>query len=120
MAQNSNTTSLYTTVKNTSGVAKVFGFLGERGKRLAVDESYTQRGNLISKLGAQTSKRRFQALERSLEEGRLEIISTPGVHVYDATLDETKVLAIDNGILGVVDPTWLSSGSSEFEEADAA
>jgi hypothetical protein len=115
MAQNANTTCLYTTVQNVSGAERVFGYLGVRGMRLADGEVVTVRGDLISKLGNQTSARRFQALERSLDaNGSLKIVSTPAVHLYDPIWDHTKILALQAGVLGTVDPCWDSSGSSGF------
>lgn len=115
MAQNANTQCLYTTVQNTSGKERVFGYLGTRGMRLAAGEVVTVRGDLVSKLGNQTSARRFKALERSLDRhGSLKIISSPAVYLYDPVDDVTKQLALNNGHLGFVDPCWDSSGSSAF------
>lgn len=115
MAQNANTACLYTTVKNISGKTRVFGFLGPRGMRLAPGETVTVRGDLIGRLGNMTSARRFKALERSLDiNGSLQIISTPAVHLYDPVAERTRVLAFQNGVLGVTDPCWDSSGSSNF------
>lgn len=116
MSQNANTDCLYTTVKNVSGKERVFGFLGERGKRLLANETFTQRGDLVAKLGAQTSARRFKALERSLLAGSLEIVKTPAVHLYDDTDDVVRMLVLDNGVLGFADPCWASSGSSDFTD----
>jgi len=42
---------LYTTVKNVSGAARVFGFLGAHGKRLANNETYTVPGDLVATVG---------------------------------------------------------------------
>jgi len=115
MTQVADTTCLYTMVKNLTGSARTFGFLGEHGMRLAADEAVLIRGDLIAKLGAQTSARQFKALEKSLRSGTLQIVSTPGVHLYDAVADETRILALENGVLGLVDPCWNASGSSDFE-----
>jgi len=120
MAQNANTECLYTTVKNVSGVAKAFGFLGAHGKRLNAGETVTIPGDLVSALGGggKWSQRRFKALERSLDSlGFLQIVSTPAVHLYDPLEDRTRALAFVGGQLGVVDPCWLSSGSSAFGSA---
>lgn len=118
MAQNANTDCLYTTVKNVSGVERTFGYLGVRGMRLLANEVVTVRGDLVSKLGNQTSARRFKALERSLDDNSsLEIVSSPSVHLYDPVLDQTRTLALQNNVLGLVDPCWLSSGSSDFSAA---
>ena len=120
MAQNANTECLYTSVKNISGAERVFGFLGARGMRLAAAEVVTVPGNLISALGkgGAGAQRKFKGLERSLDKNSsLEIISTPAVYLYDAVHDRTRVLALQNEVLGVVDPCWASSGSSDFSAA---
>lgn len=120
MSQNANTACLRTTVKNVSGKTRSFGFLGAHGMRLAPDEIVTVSGNLIEKLGGTLSQRRFQALEKSLDtNGSLMILSTPAVFVRDETDDRTRQIALDNGVLGVTDPCWESSGSSNFATADS-
>lgn len=118
MAQNGSNACLGTTVKNTSGKARVFGFLGPRGKRLAANESFTVRGDLVATLGGQTSKRRYDALSASLDRGSLEIVKSPAVFLYDETDDRTRQLAVDNQALGTVDPCYDSSGSSIFTDGD--
>jgi hypothetical protein len=117
--QTVNDDCLSTTVKNTSGVERVFGYLGVRGKRLAAGETFTVRGDLVSKLGNQTSARRFLGLKRSLERGSLQILKTPAVHLYDAVDDRVRVLALEGAELGTVDPCWDSEGSSDFADASA-
>lgn len=118
MAQVATSDCLYTSVKNVSGKERVFGFLGVRGMRLAADEVVTVRGDLVGRLGNMTSARRHQALERSLtgnngaRDPSLQIISTPAVHLSDG--DQTKLLALQGGVLGLVDPCWDESGTSEF------
>jgi hypothetical protein len=113
-----DTDCLYTTVQNISGKERVFGFLGDRGKRLAAGEMVTIPGNLPNHLGGggQWSQRRFKALERSLIRESLAIVNTPGVHVYDPINDVTRVVAQEGGLIGSVDPCWtkqsLSSSSS--------
>lgn len=109
---NANTACLFSTVKNISGKTRVFGYLGERGKRLLANETYTVRGNLIATLGAKTAARKFKALERSVDpcqNDSLQIISTPAVFLLDATTDATKILSVDSGVLGAVDPCWTSA-----------
>jgi len=124
MAQNGNTDCLFTTVKNVSGVERQFGFLGPRGKRLAADETFTIPGDLVSYLGGgggangSYKQRPFKALERALDvNGSLEIVNSPAVHLYDPIQDRTRQLALVGGQLGVVDPCWYSSGSSDFSAA---
>lgn len=120
MAQDANSTCLYTTVKNVSGAERVFGFLGARGMRLDAAEVVTIPGNLIAALGngGRGAQRKFKGLARALDQnGSLEIVSTPGVHLYDAVHDRTRVLSLQGEVLGVVDPCWASSGSSDFSAA---
>lgn len=76
---------LYTTVKNTSGVAKVFGFLGAHGKRLANNGTYTVPGDLVATLGngGRGGQRKFKALENALENGDLVIVSSPAVYLSE-------------------------------------
>lgn len=114
------TTGLYTTVENTSGVEKVFGFLGTHGKRLAANETYTVSGDLVSKLGNARSQRKFKALESALKTGDLSIVSSPAVYLYDATNEESRELSLDNGVLGTVDPQWdpAGTGASDFVDND--
>lgn len=106
---------LYTTVRNTSGSVRSFGFLGDHGMRLAVGEQVTVRGNLVDQIAKR--KRAFQGLERALEATDLAVLKTPAVHLYDDTNDEVKMLALDAGVLGGTDPCWgaLSLSSHEAE-----
>jgi len=85
--------------------------------RLTAGEVVTVPGNLIDALGrgGQGSQRKFKALQRALDDNSsLEIVSTPGVHLYDPVHDRTRILALQGQVLGVVDPCWYSSGSSGF------
>lgn len=78
---------LYTTVKNISGTAKVFGFLGAHGKRLANDGTYTVPGDLVATLGngGKGGQRKFKALEKALEGGDLAIVSSPSVYLSEGS-----------------------------------
>ncbi len=114
------TTGLYTTVENTSGAEKVFGFLGTHGKRLAANETYTVPGDLVTKLGAKRSMRQFKALEAALSVGDLKIVSSPAVYLYDATDEVTRELEISGGVLGTVDPQWDPAGTGTSDYTDYA
>ena len=114
MAQTPTTASLYTIVRNTSGSEKAFGFLGEHGMRLGVDEQVSIRGDLPAKLGNQHSRRQWDSFENALINGLLELISTPAPVLYDATNDKSVVLAFDDDCLGYTDPGWSESDSSDF------
>jgi hypothetical protein len=96
---------LYTTVINT-GATRPIGYLGKHGKRLAAGEQFSEPGHLPDKL--RDNLRKFHSLERDLDEGRLAILSTPSVHLYDDTLDVAKVLELNNNSLSAQDPCWGS------------
>jgi hypothetical protein len=114
-----NTTDLYTTVKNTSGAAMVFGFLSKHGRRLDADATYTVPGDLVGALGAQRSQRQFQALERALLSGDLTIVKSPSVYLRSEDDDATKELALGTtDILGTTVPSWQGGGS--FAQAAGA
>ncbi len=72
---------LYTTVKNTSGVEKVFGFIGKHGKKLANNGTATVFGELAALIG--TNRRKQVSLSNALLNGLLEILSTPRPFVAD-------------------------------------
>jgi hypothetical protein len=102
------TTDLYTTVKNVSGKALAFGFLGAHGVTLADNASYSVPGDLVTKLGAQRSQRKFKALEYALTNGLLDIVKSPSVYLRSADDDATKELALgsDDTSLGTSTPSF--------------
>lgn len=107
-----STTDLYTTVKNTSGATAVFGFLGTHGKRLENNETYTQPGDLVTKLGAVRSQRGFQSLERALNAGDLTIVKSPSVYLLSETGNVTEELAMNSSrVLGTSTPSWQGGGN---------
>src|SRR5688572_21991290 len=105
------TECLYTTVRNVSGEERAFGFLPPHGRRLADDEQISIPGHLADYVAGK-NRRSLQALEACVEAGDLIIMRTPAVHLYDPTLDVIKVLDLEDGDLGVVDPCWGSYSSS--------
>jgi len=110
------TDCILTTVKNTSGASKRFSFLPPHGKEMASNEEYTFEGDLVSAVrrpgGFVASKRVIAGLTAALENGDLEVIKTPAPVFYDPTLDVTKMLKVDNGLLLLADPCWLATSSS--------
>lgn len=104
------TTDLYTTVKNVSGKTLTFGFLGAHGKTLNANDTYTVPGDLVTKLGAQRSQRKFKALERALVNNLLDIVSSPSVYLLSGST--TRELAANaTGVLGTTPPSWNGGGS---------
>jgi hypothetical protein len=95
---------LYTTVKNTSGAARVFGFLGKHGKRLAHNETYTVPGDLVAELGAKRSLREFTALEKALETGDVVIVNSPAVYLTDIDDGSIDQVQVDDGAVETRSP----------------
>lgn len=110
---------LYTVVENTSSGERTFGYLGPRGMRLAANEVVAIPGDLVATLGAMSQsggrRRKFAGLERSLEAGRLRINSRPSPILFDPVAESPKSLAVVNGALGLVDPTYSDDASDSFD-----
>jgi hypothetical protein len=110
----------YSTLRNTSGVAKTFGFLPPHGVKLDVDEEYSVFGDIRSTVGRgdpATDRRHHQALVDALDRQDILILSTPSPVLLDATDDVPQILSLDNGTLSAVDPCWDTSDSADAEVA---
>lgn len=114
MAQTPNTDVLFTRVRNATGATRVFGFLGDRGARLGANETFLQRGDPRDTLAKH--KRKFDGLQRALLAGDLVIEQTPSPVLWDPVLEQAQLLALSNNVLGIVDPSWDESGSSDFQD----
>lgn len=118
MPTNPSADELFTVVENKTAGERVFGFLGPRGMRLGASEAVAIPGDLIASLGAQHQqggrRRKFDALQRSLKAGNLQINSRPAPVLYDPTDEVPKSIAIVGGVLGTVDPTYNSSDSDSY------
>jgi len=109
-----DTTCLYSTVKNTSGVRKTFGFLPPHGRTLKPDEEFTIYGDAreaVLRFERVTDRRHIMAFEAAIARGDIKIIQTPSPILKDETTEETKMLVLDNGSLAVADPCWEESVS---------
>jgi hypothetical protein len=110
-----DTSCLYSTVKNTSGVAKIFGFLPPHGRTLGVDEEFTFFGDIRQGLGGNqgpersVQRRLHSAFEAAIESGDLEIVSTPNPIFQDVDSGATKMLQLDDDAFVAVDPCWKAS-----------
>jgi len=111
------TECLYSTVRNTALTEKFFGFLPPHGRRLACGEEITVWGDIQHWLTRFTPNDRAK---RSLEialggDGTyaavLALVKTPSVHVFDDTLDETRIFTLVNGSAVYADPCWGSYSS---------
>jgi hypothetical protein len=120
------TECLYSTIKNTGTVEKFFGFLPPHGRRLYCGEEISVWGDIQHWLTRFTPNDRAR---RSLEvaiggeldssgntvyDRTLVIVKTPSVHLLDITLDETKIITLDNESLATADPCWGQYSSSSI------
>lgn len=108
-------THLYSTVKNTSGATRYFGYLPPHGLKLDDDEEVTILGHIqeaIIRNQRVTSKRTQDAFLADMTARNLDIKNTPNPVLYDETVDRTRLLRLDNDSLGTVDASWDPSSSS--------
>lgn len=108
----SDTNCMQTKVRNMSGAEAFFGFLPPHGKRLASGEEYTYFGSPDTLYASITKKRHRTALQNALTDGKIVIVSTPSPIAYDATLDVSKAIGVNNGSASVSDPCWGAYSSS--------
>lgn len=95
---------LYTTVKNVSGKTLTFSFLGAHGRTLANNGTYSVPGDLVAKLGNQRSKRAFNALERALTQGTLQITKSPAVYLTDVDDGSVDQVQVNDGAVQTTSP----------------
>jgi hypothetical protein len=112
---------LYSTVKNTSGVRKKFGFLPPHGRELAAGEELSVWGDIREALirhERTEARRSMVAFEAALRRGDIEIISTPGIILLDdSNPGSTQMLRLRNGTLGITSPCWNVNVSTSVESA---
>lgn len=107
-----DTSCLFSTVKNTSGGRKRFGFLPPHGRALDADEELTVFGNILEAVTRQqraTSRRHIQAFERAIDRGDIVIVNTPNPILQDTVTDDVKMLQLTSGSLSTVDACWTNS-----------
>ena len=122
MPLNPSAQELHTVVENMTDGERTVGFLGPRGMTLAANEVVAIPGDLVASLGVEANRgirRGFDALTRSLESGRLRINSRPAPILFDPIDEVPKSLSIQNGILGIVDPTYTDEDSESFAAVDS-
>ncbi len=111
---------LYSTVKNTSGGRKKFGFLPPHGRELAANEEFTVYGDVreaIIRFERTEARRSIIAFENAIERRDITIISTPNPILEDHMApNASKMIRLNGGVLGVVDPCWDFPQSSSISE----
>ncbi len=115
MAGGLDTRCLYSTVKNTSGRRKTFGFLPPHGRALNANEEFTVFGDIkaaIIPFERTNGRRNIIAFEQALVRGDIEIVNTPPVILEDdSNPGVSKQLNLRNGTLGLLDVCWNRSTS---------
>lgn len=115
MPQTPTALCMYTKVRNTTDKNLYFGYLGAHGRYVNAGETYDHKGNLINQLSERRKKRAFDSFTTALEAGEIEIVHTPAVILEDIDSGRPRQLALFGDALGVVDPCWDSTGSSNFD-----
>ena len=109
-----DTSCLYSTVKNVSGTKRMFGFLPPHGRELANNEEFTVFGDIRQSIGGSrgsdpsVQRRDRTAFANAIANGWLVIVSTPNPILKDIDSGDTKMLNLDDGTLGAVDPCWTN------------
>jgi hypothetical protein len=109
---------LFSTVKNTSGGAKTFGFLPPHGRRLGISEEFTCFGNILEAIIRDervTGRRQQKAFEAAISRGDIEILSTPNPILEDEN-GTVQMLILKDGVLSQYDPCWESYASPDDPE----
>jgi hypothetical protein len=110
-----DTSCLYSTVRNTSGGRKKFGFLPPHGRELAANEEFTVFGNVqesVIRMERVTSRRNIQAFEAAISREDLLIVNTPSP-IFEDRNGHSKMLHLDGaGNLSVTDPCWQSTSDN--------
>lgn len=114
-----DTSCLFSTVKNTCGSKRKFGFLPPHGRELDDNEEFTVFGNVLEAVAnangdRSTSRRHMVAFEAAIERGDIEILSTPAPILQDQTTGDSKMLRLNNGALGAIDPCWTRTASDDL------
>lgn len=105
---------LYSTVKNTSGQAKFFGFLPPHGKKLAAAEEYSVFGSILEAVVRHhraTDRRQQQGLAQALNNGDITLVKTPAPFLQDTVTSLVKIIQLTSGSLVVADPCFTASDS---------
>lgn len=109
-------TCLTSSVKNISGEEIICSFLPPHGRTLAAGESVEIVGDIWAEISRGTrSNRKRKALQKALDDGILELTSTPAPIIIDSVTGASKIVKLTSGTLGVEDPCWETSLSESDE-----
>ena len=105
------TDCLTTTVKNNTGVSKVFSFLPPHGRRLAAGQWLTFTGHLtdiVANGDAIAGKRKLAALTAAIAAGQLLVLDTPNPVLYDGFTDDSYMIQVKGRVLTITNPSFDS------------
>lgn len=109
-------TCLTSSVKNISGDEAWCSFLPPHGRKLAAGENVEIIGDIWAEISkGSRSNRKRKALQKALDDGVLELTSTPAPIIIDSVTGASKIVKLTSGTLGVEDPCWETS----LSESDA-
>lgn len=108
MSTTYDTSCLYSTVKNTSGGTLTFSYLGEHGRSLANNGTFTEMGDIRDTI-ARKGARAKTAFDSDVGEQRLTIVSTPSPILFDTVANDSKILSSSGGTVSGVAPCWETS-----------
>ena len=100
-------TTAQTVFRNTGSVTITLSFL--RRAPIAPGATFTYNGSLadtIRSVGGHTIRKNYDSLVNMLNNGFLEVVSSPDVVLRDTATNAVKVLKLTSGSLATTDPTW--------------
>ena len=109
------TDCLYSTVKNTSGATRYFGFLPPHGRELANNEEHSVVGDIfdaITRGERGTAQRHIDAAVKAIEDGDMVLIKTSAAILVDEDSDTSHVIQLVGGNLEVDEPCFSSEISA--------
>jgi len=107
---------LVSTIRNVAGSKRKISIVPPHGAELDNNEEVSISGHVVDTIGRIFGARGVQKFFEALEAGWLELVSTPAPILYDATLDQSQMLVLNNNTLAVAAPCWLTSlTDSEME-----
>lgn len=90
-------------IRNTCGARRYFAYLGPRGAELANGGDIAVNGNLWEALSRKPIQ--LQAFINDLTNGRVAIIKSTDVYLYDAALYGNGRVRLNNGSLSITAPS---------------
>lgn len=90
-------------IRNTSGVRRYFAYLGPRGTELADGADVALNGNIWEALSRKQIL--LDAFKNDLANGKVAIIKTTDVYMYDPTLFGNGKLRLNNGSVSITAPS---------------